>query len=150
MNKINKLNQYKEYIRQCTSSPNSAENYSDFKRLNTLIGNRYKDFTELLDCDDPDYLQSIYDDLDKLNSFDEFKDETNTGKNFKQIGGGQYHNALLNYIRFLRAVKLLGNHESITEKALKSTVRESFIKYWNIIDQHGAQFELYVKVTSKN
>lgn len=144
MNKINKLNQYKEYIRQCTSSPNSAENYSDFKRLNTLIGNRYKDFTELLDCDDPDYLQSIYDDLDKLNSFDEFKDETNTGKNFKQIGGGQYHNALLNYIRFLRAVKLLGNHESITEKALKSTVRESFIKYWNIIDQHGAQFELYV------
>ncbi|MBO7200230.1 MAG: hypothetical protein J6V54_02420 [Bacteroidales bacterium] len=149
MDKIEKLNKYKEYIRQCTFSPNSAENYSDFKRLNILIANRYQGFTELLDYDDPDYLQSIYDDLDKLNSFDEFKDETNAGKNFKRIGGGQYHNALLNYIRFLRAIKLLRNHESITEKSLelkslKSTVRESFIKYWNIIDQHGAQFELYV------
>ena len=149
MDKIEKLNKYKEYIRQCTFSPNSAENYSDFKRLNILIANRYQGFTELLDYDDPDYLQSIYDDLDKLNSFDEFKDETNAGKNFKRIDGGQYHNALLNYIRFLRAIKLLRNHESITEKSLelkslKSTVRESFIKYWNIIDQHGAQFELYV------
>ena len=149
MDKIEKLNKYKEYIRQCTFSPNSTENYSDFKRLNILIANRYQGFTELLDYDDPDYLQSIYDDLDKLNSFDEFKDETNAGKNFKRIGGGQYHNALLNYIRFLRAVKLLGNYESIAENSLelkvfKSTVRESFIKYWNIIDQHGAQFELYV------
>lgn len=120
MNKIDKLNKYKEYIRQCTSSPNSAENYSDFGILNGLIAKRYNGFTEILDCDDPDYLQTIYDDLDKLESFDEFKDQTNAGKNFKRIGNGQYHNALLNYIRFLRAIKLLGNYEPITEKALIS------------------------------
>lgn len=149
MNKIDKLNKYKEYIRQCTSSTNSAENYSGFGILDGLIKKCYNGFTGILDCDDPDYLQTIYDDLDKLESFDEFKDKTNAGKNFKRIGNGRYHNALLNYIRFLRAIKLLGNHEPITEKslelkALKSTVRESFIKYWNIIDQHGAQFELYV------
>ena len=37
MNKIDKLNKYKEYIRQCTSSTNSAENYSGFGILDGLI-----------------------------------------------------------------------------------------------------------------
>jgi hypothetical protein len=108
---MDRIEKYKEYIRQCTSSPNSADNYSDFKRLDELISNRYEGFTSISDCDDPDYLQSIYDDLDKLESFKEFEGETNEGKNFKQIGGGQYHNALITYIRFLRALKLLGTSE---------------------------------------
>ena len=108
---MDRIEKYKEYIRQCTSSPNSADNYSDFKRLDELISNRYEGFTSISDCDDPDYLQSIYDDLDKLESFQEFEGETNEGKNFKQIGGGQYHNALITYIRFLRALKLLGQRE---------------------------------------
>lgn len=108
---MDRIEKYKEYIRQCTSSPNSADNYSDFKRLDKLISNRYEGFTSISDCDDPDYLQSIYDGLDKLESFKEFEGETNEGKNFKQIGGGQYHNALITYIRFLRALKLLGTPE---------------------------------------
>lgn len=40
-------------------------------------------------------------------------------------------------------------HDSNSQKLLSreeliQKVRESFVKYWNIIDQHGAQFELYV------
>ena len=116
--KKSKLELYRNYIRQCTSSPASAENYSDFTRLNMLIKNRYSDFTELIDVDDPDYIQQIYDDLSALPSFDEFKGETNEGKPFKKIGGGQYHNALLTYTNFLRAVRLLAN-EFISSKEVK-------------------------------
>lgn len=117
--KKSKLELYKNYIRQCTSSPASAENYSDFTRLNMLIKNRYSDFTELIDIDDPDYIQQIYDDLSVLPSFDEFKGGTNEGKPFKKIGGGQYHNALLTYTNFLRAVRLLAN-EFTSSKGVKN------------------------------
>ena len=122
--KERKLQLYREYIRQCTSSPASAENYSDFTRLNMLIGNRYEGFTELLDYDDPDYLQQIYDELSGLSSFDEFKGGVNEGRNFKKLGGGQYHNALLSYINFLRAVRLLSG-ENLSNKQEQQIDRPS-------------------------
>ena len=118
---------YKEYIRRCSSSPASADNYSDFTRLNMLIRNRYEGFTELLDYDDPVYLQQIYDELSALNSFDEFKGGVNEGRNFKKLGGGQYHNALLAYINFLKAVELLSGlkHQDKTAECPKSPVCQS-------------------------
>ena len=122
--KESKLELYRNYIRQCTSSPASAENYSDFARLNMLIKNRYTGFTELIDVDDPDYIQQIYVELSALPSFDEFKGGTNEGKPFKKIGGGQYHNALLTYINFLRAVRLLANQFTSSKEVKKSPVKQ--------------------------
>ena len=116
--KESKMELYRKYIRQCTSSPSSADNYSDFTRLNMLIKNRHAEFIELADVDDPDYLQQIYDELSALPSFDEFKGGTNDGKPFKKIGGGQYHNALLTYINFLRAVRLLADEAKNIKVAL--------------------------------
>lgn len=121
-NKESKMELYKNYIRQCTSSPSSADNYSDFSRLNMLIKNRHQDFTELADVDDPGYLQQVYDELSALPSFDEFKGGTNEGKTFKKIGGGQYHNALLTYINFLRAVRLLADEVNVAKVRAKNPV----------------------------
>ena len=99
-----KLNIYREFIKRCTNSPGSVSNYSEFKRLEELIRNRIEDFTCLLDYDDPAYVQGIYDMLSSVSSFEEFSDNrANQGRNFIQIGGGQYHNALKTYIAFLKA-----------------------------------------------
>jgi len=102
-----KLLVYKDYIRKCTSSSASANNYSDFSRINMLIKNRYPNFSELLDYDDPVYIQQIYDHLVSLSSFDEFNGQANEGKNFKRIGNGQYHNALIQYINFLKVANFM-------------------------------------------
>lgn len=131
-NKERKLELYKNYIRQCTSSPASADNYSDFTRLNMLIKNRYADFTELIDVDDPDYLQQIYDKLSALPSFDELKGGTNDGKSFKKIGGGQYHNALLTYINFLKTVRLLAN-EITSNRGVKNPVKPEKLPLQQIV-----------------
>lgn len=112
-----KLELYKDYIRQCTSASSSVENYSDFSLLDELIQKRYPNFTSLITIDDPNELQKIYDDLSKLPSFEEFNGKPNEGKPFKKIGNGQYHNALLTYIRFLNAIRLLNKGTiKITEK----------------------------------
>lgn len=110
-----KLELYKDYIRQCTSSPSSADNYSDFRRINMLIQNRHSDFTELLDYDDPIYLQSIYDELCAIESFEEFKGQANEGKNFKDIGKGQYYNAFVQYLNFLKVADLLAKGLNVAQ-----------------------------------
>ena len=105
--KEKKLELYRDFIRQCTSSPASAENYSDFSKINRLIRNRYDGFTEILDYDSPMYLQKIYDELSQLNFFEELDGTADQGKNFKNIGNRYYHNALLMYIKFLKAMRFL-------------------------------------------
>ncbi len=112
-----KLELYKKFISQCTSASSSEYNYSDFTLLDELIKKRYPNFASLITIDDPNELQKIYDDLSKLPSFEEFNGKPNEGKPFKKIGNGQYHNALLTYIRFLKAVRLLNKSTiKITEK----------------------------------
>ena len=58
-------------------------------------------------------------------------------QNFDIVGKNMYSSGINKYIEFLEWL--------YSCKAIKQqNVRESFIKYWEIIDQHGAQFELYV------
>ena len=123
-----KLDLYKDYIRKCTSSPSSAENYSDFRRINMLIKNRHSNFTELLDYDDPIYLQSIYEELCTIDSFEEFKGQANEGKNFKRIGNGQYHNAFVQYLNFLKVSNLLANRVLNVAPAQQTLFDEKEIK----------------------
>lgn len=99
-----KLSIYRDFIVNCTASPNSAKNYSDFTRLDSIIKRRFQDFSGTFECEDPDFLQTIYDELSQISSFEEFDgNKSNRDKDFKKLGGGQYHNTLLTYIRFLRA-----------------------------------------------
>lgn len=101
---------YKEFIKRCTDSKNSVENYSDFKRLNDLIKSCIdSNFNGLETCtvSDADKLQTIYDQLLTFQSFELFKDnKSNKDKDFVHIGGGQYHNTLKTFIRFLNAMQL--------------------------------------------
>lgn len=122
--KQEKLEVYKDYIRKCTSSPSSANNYSDFGRINMLIKNRHPEFTELLDYDDPIYLQSIYDELCSIESFEEFKGQANEGKNFKKMGNGQYHNAFVQYLNFLKVSNLLANRVINVASSQQSSINE--------------------------
>lgn len=118
-NTIKKMNDlitlYKEYIRRCTDSKNSVENYSDFKRLNDLIIDCIdQNFKRLENCtvSDVDLLQSIYDKLLTFEKFELFKDnKSNKDKDFVHIGGGQYYNALKTFIRFLNAMKLFSSNK---------------------------------------
>lgn len=107
------LSLYKEYIRRCTDSKNSVENYSEFKRLNELIINCIDpNFKCLENCtlSDVDTLQSIYEKLLEFKSFELFKDnKSNKDKDFVHIGGGQYHNALKTFIRFFSAMQLFSS-----------------------------------------
>lgn len=123
-----KLDLYKDYIRKCTSSPSSADNYSDFRRINMLLQNRHPDFTELLDYDDTIYLQSLYDELCAIDSFEEFKGQANEGKNFKKIGNGQYHNAFVQYLNFLKVSNLLANRVLNVAPAQQTLFDEKEIK----------------------
>lgn len=108
-----KIRIYREFIKQCTTSSGSVTNYSDFSRIEQLIKNRKNSFTCLLDYDNPDFIQKIYDELSSISYFPEFDENTaNKGKNFKNIGGGQYHNALKTYIAFLRAANLFIDKEN--------------------------------------
>lgn len=114
---------YKEFIKRCTDSKNSVENYSDFKRLNDLIKSCIdSNFNGLETCTvyDADKLQTIYDQLLTFQSFELFKDnKSNKDKDFVHIGGGQYHNTLKTFIRFLNAMQLFSantDSSSFTKK----------------------------------
>lgn len=58
-------------------------------------------------------------------------------EDFNKKGNNLYSSGIKKYINFLEWRKN-------TSRPSTNNVRESFIKYWEIIDQHGAQFELYV------
>ncbi|MCQ2216754.1 MAG: hypothetical protein MJZ31_12665 [Bacteroidales bacterium] len=117
----NTIQLYKEFIKRCTDSKNSVENYSDFKRLNDLIKSCIdSNFNGLETCtvSDADKLQTIYDQLLTFQSFELFKDnKSNKDKDFVHIGGGQYHNTLKTFIRFLNAMQLFSvNSPSFSKK----------------------------------
>lgn len=105
---------YKSFIEKCTASPNSINNYSDFILIDNLI-KQYVDasFTSIIDCEDNEYLLSIYNKLCEFESFENVSD-TNKNKDFNHIGNGQYKNAILTYIKFLNAIELFQNAQQQT------------------------------------
>ena len=92
--------QYKNFIKNCTTSPKSVNNYSDFKRINeTAAKIKGVDSFDIYSCVHTKELQDI---IDSLNNNEEFKQYEKTGSN-------QYSNALKTYMRFLYAKEIFQN-----------------------------------------
>ena len=105
MNITDKIALYQEFIKKCTSSEGSWSNYSQFSRIDKLIKAIHPDYSDLIYYKDPEFVRNLYNELLSLKKLPT-EDETET---FKKLGGGQYHNAMATYIRFLEAAKLLSN-----------------------------------------
>lgn len=105
MNNTEKIKLYQEFIKKCTSSYGSWANYSQFARIDKLIKAIHPDYSDLIYYNDPEFVRNLYNELLSLKKLPT-EDETET---FKKLGGGQYHNAMATYIRFLEAAKLLSN-----------------------------------------
>ena len=92
--------QYKNFIKNCTTSPKSVNNYSDFKGINETIAKiKGVDSFDIYSCVHTKELQDI---IDSLNNNEEFKQYEKTGSN-------QYSNALKTYMRFLYAKEIFQN-----------------------------------------
>ena len=92
--------QYKNFIKNCTTSPKSVNNYSDFKSINETVAKiKGVDSFDIYSCVHTKELQDI---IDSLNNNEEFKQYEKTGSN-------QYSNALKTYMRFLYAKEIFQN-----------------------------------------
>ena len=104
--------QYKNFIKNCTTSPKSVNNYSDFKRINETIAKiKGVDSFDIYSCVHTKELQDI---IDSLNNNEEFKQYDKTGSN-------QYSNTLKTYMRFLCAKELFSNKAKKIDAPSKST-----------------------------
>lgn len=92
--------QYKSFIQNCTTSPKSVNNYSDFKRINETIAKiKGVDSFDIYSCVHSNELQDI---IDSLYNNEDFMQYEKTGSN-------QYSNALKTYMRFLCAKEIFSN-----------------------------------------
>lgn len=92
--------QYKSFILNCTTSPKSVNNYSDFKRINETVAKiKGVDSFDIYSCVHTKELQYI---IDSLNNNEEFKQ-------YEKTGSYQYSNALKTYMRFLCAKEFFSN-----------------------------------------
>jgi len=92
--------QYKSFILNCTTSPKSVNNYSDFKRINETVAKiKGVDSFDIYSCVHTKELQYI---IDSLNNNEEFKQ-------YEKTGSYQYSNALKTYMRFLCAKEIFSN-----------------------------------------
>ena len=92
--------QYKNFIKNCTTSPKSVNNYSDFKRINGTVAKiKGIESFDIYSCVHTKELQDI---IDSLNNNEEFKQ-------YEKTGSYQYSNALKTYMRFLCAKEIFSN-----------------------------------------
>ena len=92
--------QYKSFILNCTTSPKSVNNYSDFKRINGTVAKiKGIESFDIYYCVHTKELQDI---IDSLYDNEEFKQ-------YDKIGSNQYSNTLKTYMRFLCAKELFSN-----------------------------------------
>lgn len=111
MNKKDKLALYQEFIKQCTTSADSWQNYSQFSRIDKLIKALHSDYLDLIEYDDSAFVEDLQNELLSLTVL-----PTEPGVTFKKLGNGQYNNALTTYIKFLKAIELLNNIPEEKEK----------------------------------
>ena len=104
--------QYKSFILNCTTSPKSVNNYSDFKRINGTVAKiKGVDSFDIYSCVHTKELQDI---IDSLYDNEEFKQYDKTGSN-------QYSNTLKTYMRFLCAKELFSNEAKKIDAPSKTT-----------------------------
>lgn len=99
---MDKLTAYKKFIENCTKSPKSVNNYTDFKKINMWINSVDPTLTDILSIDSPSVAINI---LEKLLEIETMPGEKQ-GVSFKSAGNAQYYNAFTTYIMFLNAIEL--------------------------------------------
>ena len=113
MDKKDKLTLYQEFIRQCTTSAGSWNNYSQFSRIDKIIRVLHPDYKDLIEYDDSLFVEHLHEELLELQDL-----PTEPGITFKKLGNGQYNNAVICYIKFLKAVELLNNVITVRKEEL--------------------------------
>lgn len=100
--------EYKFFIENCTSTPKSYKNYSDFSRVcKTLAKIKGIASFDIYSCNNVEDLEN---NIHLLEADDEFVE-------YNKKGGNQYSNALSSYLRFLKArqfFKLEQNHSNVS------------------------------------
>ena len=109
--------QYKNFIKNCTTSPKSVNNYSDFKRINETIAKiKGVDSFDIYSCVHTKELQDI---IDSLNNNEEFKQ-------YEKTGSYQYSNALKTYMRFLCAKEIFSNEAKKVKHPSNLTLQQIY------------------------
>lgn len=99
---MDKLTAYKKFIENCTKSPKSVGNYTDFRKINKWISHVDSSIDNILSIEDSSEANRI---LEKLLEIKTLPGE-NEGTIFKNAGNAQYYNAFTTYIMFLKALSL--------------------------------------------
>lgn len=117
---------YIEFLKKCTRNLNSANNYSDFKRINECLELMLPDRKELsiLDFNDADEFNAIVERLNTLPKYIEYN----------KRGNRQYSNAVAFYQCFLNAKKLFFNSQksfnariNISSEFLQQSLYKQFV-----------------------
>lgn len=109
--------QYKSFILNCTTSPKSVNNYSDFKRINETIAKiKGVDSFDIYSCVHSNELQDI---IDSLYNNEDFMQYEKTGSN-------QYSNALKTYMRFLCAKEIFSNEAKKVKLPSNLTIQQIY------------------------
>lgn len=107
--------EYKYFIENCTSTPKSYKNYSDFSRI-------CKTFAYIRGLNDFDiYSITTVKELEELIITLESNDDFNK---YNKKGGNQYSNALHFYLRFLKAKEFFSSKDE-SDNVAKDTLRPS-------------------------
>ena len=109
MDSTKRLQLYQEFIRQCTTSSGSWQNYSQFGRIDKIIKSLHPEYNNLIEYESSSFVKELQNELLNLDEL-----PTEPGMTFKKLGNGQYNNAISTYIKFLKAVELIVNTPSVS------------------------------------
>lgn len=147
--------QYKFFIENCSSTPKSNKNYSDFKRICSTAAKikNLNDF-DIYSVTSSEEMEELIKDLSEDNEFIQYN---KSGKN-------QYSNALQMYLRFLKARAFFSNslneHQELSNEfyvnksannqsllspdELINKVRESFTRFMHLVNAQAKYFPRYI------
>lgn len=121
------LNELRFFIENCTSYKGSANNYTDFKRINECLNQIIKSEHEVsvLDYTDPEEFTEI---INKLNSNELYIE-------YNKKGNNQYSNTVAGYLRFLKAKKYFNNTNTTTIMDCNITKNEEPLPFARFSEQ---------------
>lgn len=114
---MDKLSAYKSFIKNCTKSPNSVGNYTDFNKINKWLLSVDPTLEKgILSIDSTEKATDILGILESLTSLPGEKE----GVIFSRAGNGQYISAFKTYIMFLNSIKLVSEYINENEVRVES------------------------------
>ena len=102
---------YIEFLTKCTRNPNSAKNYSDFKRINECLKLLFPDKEDIsiFDFDDAEEFSKI---IARLNTLPKYIE-------YNKKGNNQYSNTVAFYLCFLNAKRLFSGTQNTSVERMR-------------------------------